>query len=222
MSMELDELKLAWQELDRRLERQHALSVRLGRESLLGRLRHGLRPLLWGQWAQLALGVALLLAGVAFWSTHLWSWRWMACGIATQAFGILVIAFSARLIALVQGIDYAEPVLDIQRRLAALRRWRTKVEAPVFATLGSVIWVPLMLMAFQREFDAWGGDAMRQAPGLVGNLLLGGLVSLALTWGTYAVLRHAGRRAWLERNIVGRGILRAEAMAEEIRRFEQS
>lgn len=219
--MELDELKLAWRDLDRRLARQQDLGARLYRASALERLRRGLRPLLWGQWLQLALGVSLLLVGVAFWSTHLWSWRWVVCGMATQIFGMVVMVFSARVIALLQGMEYATPVLEIQRRLAVLRRWRVRVEAPVFATLGSVIWVPLMLMLFQREFDAWGGDALRQAPALAGNLMLGGLVALVLTWGTYGVLRYAGRRAWLERNFVGRSVLRAEAMMDEVRRFEQ-
>ena len=219
--MELDEMKSAWQTLDRHMARQHEIHLQLYRESRLDKLRHGLRPLLWGQWVQLALGVALLLAGVAFWSTHRWSAGWIACGIVTQAFGILVVAFSARVVSLIQGIDYASPVLEIQHRLATLRQWRVRVEAPVFATLGSFIWVPLVLMWFQQMFDGSGGDLLKVAPGLAFSLTLAGAVSLVLTWGTYGVLRYAGKRAWLERNFVGRSLLRAEAMMDEVRRFEQ-
>lgn len=219
--MELDEMKSAWQTLDRHMARQQEMHLQLYRESRLDKLRRGLRPLLWGQWAQLALGVVLLLTGVSFWSTHLWSAGWVACGIVTQAFGILVVAFTGRVISLIQGIDYASPVLDIQRRLATLRHWRVRVEAPVFATLGSFIWVPLVLMWFQHMFDGRGGDLLKVAPGLALYLMLAGVVSLVLTWGTYGVLRYAGKRAWLERNFVGRSVLRAEAMMDEVRRFEQ-
>ncbi|OOG64998.1 hypothetical protein B0E46_06330 [Rhodanobacter sp. B04] len=219
--MELDEMKLAWQALDRRLEQQHALNVRMFKDGRLDRLRRGLRPLVWGQAAQIALGIGVMLWGVAFWSTHTHIWQALACGITVQAFGILTIVFSARVLSLVQGIDYAAPVLEIQRRLATLRAWRIRVEAPVFAVLGSLIWIPVMLMLIQYDWDRMGAaDWWARFPGLVPWMTFCGVVSLAVVGSAYGLIRWAGHRRWLENNFAGRSVQKAESVLAELKRFE--
>ena len=55
--MELDDMKLAWQTLDRRLELRNALDMDLLRERKLDKMKSGLRPLLFGQAIQLAAGL---------------------------------------------------------------------------------------------------------------------------------------------------------------------
>lgn len=218
--MELDEMKQAWQALDRRLEQQQALNFRIWRDGQADRLRRGLRPLVWGQSVQIALGIAIALWGVGFWSTHRGIWQAMACGIAMQAFGTLAIIFPARVLSLVQAIDYAAPVIEIQRRLARLRAWRVRVEAPVFAVLGSIIWIPALLMLIQYDMDRVGVDLWRTVSGLVPWLAASGAVSLAVVALAYALVRWLGRRRWLEDNFAGSALRKAEAMLEEIARFE--
>ncbi|HET6804843.1 MAG TPA: hypothetical protein VFH59_05300 [Frateuria sp.] len=219
--MELDEMKQAWQSLDRRLAQQQALNLRLLREGGMDRLRRGLRPLVWGQAVQVVVGVVVMLWGAWFWSTHLGVVQHMVCGIAMQAFGTLMIAFAGRLLQLAQGVDYAAPVLQIQRRLARMRAWRVRVEAPVFAVLGAVIWVPAMLMLVQADFDRWNGDYREVAPWLGGHLMFSGTVSLALVVLVYLLIRRAGRLRWLEDSLAGSAVRRAEAVLEEIARFER-
>ncbi|KAF1006177.1 MAG: hypothetical protein GAK28_02795 [Luteibacter sp.] len=218
--MELDEMKLAWQSLDRRLERQEALNWQILRERQGDRLRRGLRPLVWGQLAQMVLGVAVAVWGIGFWHGHLGIWQAMACGIAMQVFGTLTVIFTARVLGMVHAIDYAAPVLDIQRRIARLRAWRVKVEAPLFALLGSVIWIPVMLMLGQYAMDragvTWGG-----AQGVLAWILLSAGVSLALVGLAYVLLRRFGRRRWMEDSFAGRSVTRMEAMLDEIARFEK-
>ncbi|MBD8898116.1 hypothetical protein [Rhodanobacter sp. DHG33] len=219
--MELDEMKLAWQTLGRQLERQNALSEQLFRQGQADRLRRHLRPLVWGQSLQIALGIVLMLWGISFWSTHVGLWQAMACGIAMQAFGTLALIFPARLLSMQQGLDYAAPVLAIQRRLAQMRAWRVKVEAPVFAVLGSVIWIPAMLMLIQYSCDRAGVPRWwDKAPGLTLWMLLSGAVSLGLVALAYVVLRRFGRRRWLENNFAGSSIMKVEAALAEIARFE--
>ncbi|WP_266169548.1 hypothetical protein [Dyella subtropica] len=219
--MELDEMKQAWQMLDRRLAQQHALQRQMFVERRLDGLRRGLRPLIWGQSIQIAFGVVFLWIGVAFWTTHMPSVPWMLCGMLVQVFGIALIAFAARILFLVRDMDYAAPVLRIQKRMASLRRWRVRVEAPVFAVLGSIIWVPLVLMLVQRDFEAMGDDLLRHAPELGWSLMLSGLVSLALALVAYWLLRRIGKRRWMEDNFAGKSVMRAEAMLEEIGNFER-
>lgn len=218
--MELDELRQVWQSLDRRLADQQALQWQIYRDQRMDRLRHGLRPLCWWQSVQLVLGIVLLLWGVVFWRSHLYTPLALASGIALQVFGTLVVIFTARLLALLQRIDYAAPVLEIQRRLAELRRWRVRVEAPVFAILGSVIWIPVMLMLIQYGFDRDGHDYWDHAPGLLPWLLICGGVSLLVVGVAYVLLRCLGRRRWLENQFAGRSVVRAEGMLEDIGRFE--
>lgn len=219
--MELDDLKLAWQALDRRLEKQEALNWQIFRQGQSDRLRRGLRPLMIGQLAQMAVGVVLALWGIRFWSTHLSIWPAMASGIALQVFGTLAIIFTARVMGMVRAIDYAAPVLDIQRRVARLRTWRTKVEAPVFAVLGSVIWIPVLLMLGQYGMDARGTTSWTWSPGVVAWLLSSAAISLALVALGYFLVRRLGRTKWLEDSHAGRSVVRTEAMLEEIARFER-
>ena len=219
--MELDEMKLAWQQLDRRLVEQVSLHRLIHREQGMDRLRRGLRPLVWGQSVQLVFGVAVMLWGISFWTTHPGVLHQMACGIVMQVFGMLMIAFAGRLLFQLQAIDYAAPVLDIQRRLARLRRWRVRVEAPLFAVLGSVVWVPAMLMLIQYDFDQWRDDYWNHAPELTGHLVFSGIVSLLLVVLVYWLIRRAGHRRWLEDNFAGSTVRKAETMLDEIARFER-
>lgn len=219
--MELDEMKQAWQALDRRLEQQEALNWRIWRDGQAERLRRGLRPLVWGQSLQIALGIAAMLWGIGFWSSHLGTWQAMACGIAMQVFGILTIIFPARVLSLVQAIDYAAPVLDIQRRVARLRAWRVRVEAPVFAVLGSLVWIPAIFMLIQYDMDRVGVDLWSRLTGVLPWLLSAGAVSLGVVALAYVLLRWLGHRRWLEDNFAGSAIRKAEAMLGEIARFER-
>lgn len=219
--MELDEMKQAWQSLDRRQERQYALGLLLFRQGRADRLHRHLRPLLWGQSLQIAFGVIVLLWGVAFWSTRLGEWRAMACGIAMQLYGIVMVAFAGRLLHLLRGIDLAGPVLEIQRRLAAMRVWRVKVEAPVLVLLGAFMWIPAIVMLMLAETERAGIDMWREAPGLPLWLVLNGFLALALAALTAWLLRRAGRARWLEGQFAGSAIRNAEAALDELARFER-
>lgn len=220
--MELDEMKSAWQALGVQLERQNALHLQLFRQGRADRLRRHLRPLLWGQSLQIALGIAIMLWGISFWSTHMRLWQAMACGIAMQLFGTLAFAFPIRLLAMQQGIDYAAPVVEIQRRLVRMRAWRVKVEAPVFAVVGGVIWILALLMWAQYEGDRVGLNLWQHLrPGVMVWLLLTTGVSVGVVFLARAVARKLGHGRWLENSLAGGSIVKAEAALAEIVRFEQ-
>lgn len=216
--MELDEMMQAWQQLNQRLDRQQALHLRLFREGRLDKLRHGLRPLLWGQSIQLGFGVLFMLLGTACWSGHLDVVHRVVLGAMVQVFGILLVAFAARVLYLVLEIDYTAPVLRIQRRLAQLRTWRVRVEAPVFAVVGSFIWIPLFLLEIQWEV---GVDIWSRWPGLVGWLVLCGWVSVALGLLVVLLAWWTGRMRWIADNAAGKAVRKAERILEEIARFER-
>ncbi len=213
--MELDEMKLAWQGLDQRLAQQYALNLQLFRDGRLEKLRRGLRPLVWGQGIQLTLGLCLTGLAVAFWSSHVSVLHLLVCGLLVQTYGVLLMAFAGRCLYLIQRIDYASPVLMIQRQLADLRAWRVKVEAPVNAVLGCFVWIPVTWMnlawygidLWSRTFLYWSISS-----GLVGLAV----VALVVWW-----MRRAGMLRKMEDNAAGRSLQRADAMLRDIARFER-
>ncbi len=213
--MELDDMKLAWQTLGQRLEQQHALNVHIYRDSRLDKMRRGLRPLVWGQAIQLTIGVLIAFWAVAFWTTHWHVVPLLVCGLLVHLYGILLIVFAVRVLYLIQRIDYAAPVLVIQRRLADLRAWRVWVESPVNAVLGCFIWIPVLWMNL-----AWYGIDL-WSPGFMLWAIPSSLVGLAVVVLVVWLMRRAGMAGKIEDNAAGRSVQKAGAMLADIARFEQ-
>lgn len=221
--MELDEMKVAWQALNQKLERQQALNTRLFVESRLDKVRHGLRPLIAGQWIQFASGFAFMLWGISFWAVRTEILHWLIVGVLVQLFGMSMMLAAGRNLHLIQRIDYAAPIVEIQQRLAALRAWRVKFEAPLFAAIGSFVWIPLLLMDIQQDVQDASPkfDLLSESPSLLPNLMLCGCASLVLVFIVYWLVRRIGYRRWLENNFAGKSVQRAEAMLEQIAKFKE-
>src|ERR1044072_3316805 len=122
--MELDEMKAAWIALDRRLQRQETLNFGTFREARLDRLRGTLRGAMTGLTAQIAFGVLMTLVFAPFWVAHRATPHLFLTGLSLHGYGILMIVLAARDLYLIARVDYAAPVLDIQRRLTEFRAWR--------------------------------------------------------------------------------------------------
>lgn len=221
--MELDDMKLAWQALHQQLARQQVLNRQLFVESRLDKVRRGLRPLVIGQWIQFALGVVFMIWGMVFWIVRVDVLHWLVVGVLVQLFGMSMLLAAARNLHLIQQVDYVAPIVEIQQRLVALRAWRVKFEAPAFAAIGSVVWIPLILMDIQQDAESVSPkfDLLREAPSLLPNLVLCGGASLVLVFIVYWLVCRVGHRRWLENNFAGKSVQRAEAMLEQIERFKQ-
>lgn len=216
---ELDDLKAAWQILNRNVERQHNLALHQFRETKLARFRAGFRPLVLGQVLQIICGALLALWGGSFWFDHLGTAHLMIYGVSAHAYGILLIVFAARDLHLISQMDYATPVLALQKQVDALRRWHLKA-ALWFGITGCFVWIPLMLMIFHRL----GADVWVVHPEVVGWFLVSGLVCLAVLLGIVFWSRRAGKEGAarkLDDNSAGRSVSRARALLDEIARFEQ-
>lgn len=213
--MELDEMKQAWQLVDQRLAQQHALNFQLLRDGKLDKARRGLRPLVWGQAIQLTVGVLITLWAGAFWATHWHVLHLLICGLLVHLYGILLIVFAARVLYLIQRIDYAAPVLVFQRQLADLRAWRVRVESPVNAVLGCFIWIPVLWMSLAwYGVDVWSSGFMLWA---ISSSLVGFVAVVLVVW----LMRRAGMARKIEDNAAGRSVQKAEAMLGDIERFAQ-
>ena len=214
--MELDEMKLAWQQIDRRLQRQEDLQQRLFMDGKLGKARRGLRPLAWGQVLQLAIGVAFALWGGSFWFEHRQVLHLLICGLLVHACGVLFIIFAARNLYLLGQIDYAAPVLDIQRRLADLRAWRLRVEAPAGTVIACFIWIPVLLTSLAGHgIDLWAYGARGFLYWALGSSAVGLVMVVLVVW----LMRWLGYGHVIEASAIGRSVERAEAELQEIDHF---
>jgi hypothetical protein len=223
---ELDTLRGAWQALDARLARIESLQIDAAEaradknrgERVRASVR-ALRPLLAGQLLQALFGTGLLVFAAVFWSSHMDRLHLMLAGISLHAYAIWLLASAGHEIHQLAQIRYTTPVLELQKRLARLRRWRSR-NGLVFAYAGCFIWIPAMLILF-----AWlGVDVWARQPGVVGWFLVSGALCAGLV---YAGLRYANdpRRptlaAHMRRHAAGQSLHRAERALAEIEAFER-
>jgi hypothetical protein len=218
--MELDDMKQAWGLINRRLELQQALNLQMFREGRIDRAHKALRPLRWGQVLQIIIGSLLMLAFARYWVSHRHTPHLMVYGLCMHAYGLLFILTAARNLYLQSRLDYVTPVLEIQRRIAALREWRLH-EAVLHGVVGCFIWVPLMLLGFQ----AMGADVWVHAPAVVWWNLAAAAACVLLFYGIVRFSRAPGHerlKAALDNSAIGRSVRNTQALVEEIARFESA
>lgn len=217
--MDIDDLKLAWQQIDRRLERQNTLALLQFREGRMRRLRTKLWPLYGGQTVQALFGAAIVVAGVATWSRHWDVVHLRAAGLLLHVYGVLAIVASARTLALIHRIDYAAPVIAIQRQLGELRRWYV-LSGTVIGLPWWLLWMPVMMVLLALA----GVDMWQRAPRMFVLGTAVGVVGLLVT-GLLELAARQPRWAWLAERLnaarTGTSLRRAAAVIEEVRRFEE-
>ena len=217
--MELDELKGAWQALERKLDRQHALELHDFRTGRLASVRKGLWPLVAGQVVQAGAGLVLMAIFAPYWIGHWGQWHVVAYGVSLHLYGLMLTIFAGRDLVHIARIDFAAPVLEIQKRFAELRAQRVQV-GPAFAYAGCLAWVPLLLAIF----ESLGADLWVHKPAMVGWFVASGAVAMLGAW---AYLRWAGLarnrklRQSFDDDSAGRSLTRAQAALDEIARFER-
>jgi len=222
--MELDEMKLAWQALDRRLEKLATLELEQQRETRMESAQRSLRSLTRGQVFQIFAGVVLCLLFAPYGVAHRDVLHMALCGFALHAYGIMFIAFAVRAIVLIRQVDYSLPVLAIQQRMAALSRWKLRVEWPAFAVVGCFIWIPLTLILFR----SMGADIWLHAPEVVYSFIASGFVCLGVVGLAVRLITRGAADPMpgslalrLCNSAIGSSVRRAQAQLADITRFEQ-
>ncbi|HTE56824.1 MAG TPA: hypothetical protein VK698_38485 [Kofleriaceae bacterium] len=218
--MELDDIKSAWQALDRRLERQHALGLRLFTEGRVTAAKARLGWFIAGKWLQLALALALTIFAATFWIAERGHAALMLSGIALHVYGVALAISGVMELLLAIRIRYATPVVTLQRYLAHLRAWRGCM-MPWLGLSHWLLWVPATLIGFRVTT---GVDLWAHAPRVVISFLVAGSVGLAATlWLIHASPARLRRRVrdYLDRTNAGCAILGAQGALDEIARFEQ-
>ena len=217
--MELDDLKTAWQSLDRRLDAQNALNLHIFKDGKLDKARRRLRPLIGWQIVQILCGVGLVLMAVSFWTAHRDVPSLLLAGLSIHVYGILMIFFGGVTIGLIQRIDYAAPVLTIQKQLAHLRRFYVRTSLGL-GLAWWVLWIPLLMM-FLGSFAV---DLYANAASVIYAGMATAAAGLLLTW-VFHRWSSNPRRPQLAKavqdSLAGSSLTKAQSVLDEIARFEQ-
>ena len=216
---ELAELKGAWRELERRLEDSEARQVALAREARVQRTRGTLRNLAWGQALQVALWLAVTVVVARFWVQHRATPHLLVFGLVLHAYGVLTIVLSVRQLLLLSQVDYAAPVVVLQRQLALLRRVRLQAQL----WLGLPWWMLWVVATVVGTKWLRGVDLYAPAPGWVHAALALGALGMVLTlWLPRRFAHTPGGARFLQRrldDLAGRSLVRATQQLDEVARF---
>ena len=218
-TMELDEMKAAWQTLNQRLESQTALNLHLFKEGKLDRMRRSLLPLLWGQVVQILFGSACVLLGAGIWSQYHAVAHLFVAGLLVHLSGLSLIALGVLVQVLVARIDHGAPVLEIQRRLAKARA--AYVRGGLIVGLAWwFLWMPFMMVVVAYA----GVDIYKHAPEVIWYGTAVGVAGLFATWVFHRWSRAPGREKLahaIDAQLAGGSLTRAQRFLDEIAQFEQ-
>ncbi len=218
--MELDELKSRWQAQDKKLDDCLRLNQRVLRESLLGKADTALRRLSRLLWFELVVNVAGAILVGSFLGDHVTEPRYLIPAIALQLGVIAVIVAGARQLAAIAGIDYAAPIVEIQRRLETL--WLQRIRTTQWTLiLSPLAWTPLAIVAMRGLL----GVDVYSAFGLAwvaANLVFGLLVIVIAIWVSRAYADRLGRSPLIQRllqDLGGQNLATARAFVKSVSEF---
>ncbi len=218
--MEFEDMKAAWQTLDRRLDQHHALNLQLFRDSRVDKARSGLRPLFLGQIAQIVFGALMTLLGVSVWSQYSAVTDLLVSGIIVHVYGVVTIMLAGITLAMIKRLDYAAPVLTIQKHLAQLKTFHIR-SGLIVGLSWWLFWIP-----FVASFFAWSADVdfFAGLDGAIGWSVAVGIAGLLGTWAFHRWAQRSGRarlREAMDDSMTGSSLRKAQSALDDIRRFEQ-
>jgi hypothetical protein len=218
--MELDELKSAWADLARQLERRSALDLLQLKHAHFTRLRASLRPLYLTEVVSMlsglgAIGMAALLWGQMPLPVHL-----IVVAAALHVYGVLCFVCAGIVFGRLQRVDAMAPVLSMQLQLARVRT--------AYVRTGLIVGLPwwfLWVAMFMAGSALGGVDLYERAPEFVWISLGVGVLGLAATFALYRWSRDPRRARFgqaLDRVLIGGSLRRAQAWLDEVAAFERA
>ena len=215
--MELDELKASWQALDRRVTEISAVNARLVNEAQTRKARWRLLPLFLN--ALFGLIGGGIFAGIfaRFWIAHWTTTSLVVSGMLLHAMSVGVVIASVMQILIIARINYAQPVVTIQRYLALLRAW--SLRSFRWTWMGMfLLWPALLIVIVQSTTNI---NLWINARNFVINSMICGAVGALISWGFYHWSHRPGWRigAALDRIVTGSSLERAQAAIDEIEQF---
>jgi hypothetical protein len=215
--MELDDLKSSWQNLDRRVSQLTALNLALVTDLQRRKARWRLLPVFAGAALSVAVGGWLASVFARFWLAHLDTPSAVVAGASLHAASIGVVIIGVVQLLIVTRINFAQPVVVMQRYLALLQAWEAR--SFHWTWLGAWLLWPALLVA--GAMAVAGVDLWARAPGVVLINVAAGVVGALLSVLFHRFTRRPGGRlgAWMECLLTNQSVKRARSALDEIDRF---
>ncbi len=219
MTMDLDEMKQRWQELDRKLDASLRLDQQVLRELKQGGARASLARL--SRWVALdvVVNAVVLVVLVGYVASRAASGhiRFVVPALTLCAFTMWILATGVWLLTQLERIDLGAPVLTIQKHLEQLRVHRIRKTKWIFL-LAPLVWTPLLIVALDGflGLDAYG---LLGAAYLAANLAFGLVVIPLVLWLSRRYADRMAHSPLLRRimdDIGGRNLARAREQLEAL------
>ena len=219
-TMELDELKAAWQTLDRRLDQHDRINLLLLTEQRVAKARSRLRPLFFGQLVQILSGVLMIALGVSVWSSHREVSSLLISGLIIHIYGVAMIIIAGVTLGMIAAINDAAPVLEIQQRLARLRTFYIRGGMAI-GLAWWLIWIPFVTVLFN-----WlaGVNVVERTPSVAVIGIVIGVVGLFATWLFHRWAHNPQRprlAKFLDNSMTGSSLRKAREELDVLKAFER-
>ncbi len=190
------------------MSRLTALNLALITDVQRRKARWRLLPVLVGASFNVAVGGWLTNVFARFWLAHLDMPSSLVAGMALHAASVGLVIMGAVQLLLVTRINFAQPVLTIQRYLALLQAWEARSFR--WAWLGAWLLWPALLVAGAMAIA--GVDLWARAPGVVLVNVAAGVGGALLSVVFDRIARRPGGRlgAWMERLLTNQSVKRAK------------
>jgi serine/threonine-protein kinase len=219
--MELDDLKSTFRTLEQRLAHESNLNLQAQRERKRVRMQASLWPLYLSNAAQVLLGLFLAFLVGPFWVSHLDEPHLLIAGVFVHAYAVVMIALGARTLTLLLSLDFGEPVLEIQKRLARVRRAYIR-SALIIGLPWWLLWLPFAMLLFEMQgFDLYANFSRAWFFTNVVFGFVGMLATLLYCRALWYRPSDAAEAHKLEKGWVGRRLINVQRFLDDLAAFEK-
>jgi hypothetical protein len=173
--MELEDLKTAWEQLERRVEATEIRLHEYREQRAVGGVRRLLMRMTAGQAIQAILAVMAIVVAGPFWIHHRHIPHLLIAGLALHIYGVVVICSCVVQILLIGRIYYTASVVMCQRRTLEFQQLRI-LSSLVLGLPWWILWIPVTMVGAERYL---GVDLYRASPGWIQICLVIGLFGIA-------------------------------------------
>lgn len=220
--MDFDTLQRRWDRLNQTLDARLDQQSQALRALYLQTVQRALRRSSWGLSAEVIITIPVLLLLGSFLATHINEPRFFVPALLLQLFATVQLALHIHMLVVLRSLDYSEPVVSIQKRLATLRVHWLRQLVWLYACL-PLLWPPLLIVAMRGllGLDAY---TLLGLPYLGVNLLVGLACVPLILWLARALAPRVAHVPVLRRlvdDLTGRSIREALDALDAAAAFER-